>query len=387
MRTRIYETDSSKSVNRTQGDLPFVSRGKPNYSVVPSALPSPEKISFSVRNFCGMIFPTSSKHLPMFSSIPNTMVRCSTLCSLLFSIRAWLSIYYPHFLIAGSIAYEFNEQVASTMNFEVDKFHHTPAALALETAHNVAFHGGLGSSRLALTNKYLTNKSITEYSKKVYNKDNVAVVASGAPQPDLEKWTAEFFNELPSGVGPAVAPAQYYGGENRLFSPHGDAIVIAFPGSASAQAEYTVLAHLLGGEASIKWNTGMSLLSQTVLDIPHTTAVAKHVSYTDAGLLYVAIEGPGSALTQAGKNVVSAIKSLGEAKPEDIKRAIALAKFGVLAAAEDRSIGLESVGQTVIASGKAPQVESIVKALDGVTASAVKAVCPLCYTFYMPVAG
>jgi len=326
----------------------------------------------------------------MFSSIPNTMVRCFALCSLLFSIRAWLSIYYPHFLIAGSIAYEFNEQVASTMNLEVDKFHHTPAALALETAHNVAFHGGLGSSRLALTNKYLTNKSITEYSKKVYNKDNVVIVASGALQPVLEKWTAEFFKELPSGAGPAVAPAKYYGGENRLFSPHGDAIVIAFPGSASApfpKAEYTVLAYLLGGGASIKWNTGMSLLSQAVSDIPHTTAVAKHVAYTDAGLLYVTIEGPGSALTQAGKNVVSAIKSLEEAKLEDVKRAIALAKFDVLAAAEDRSIGLESVGQTVIASGKAPQVESVVKALDGVTAEAVKAVCPLCYSFYMPVAG
>ncbi|KAG0130215.1 Metalloenzyme, LuxS/M16 peptidase-like protein [Tuber indicum] len=273
--------------------------------------------------------------------------------------------------------YEFNEQVASTLNFEVEKLHHTPAALALEAAHSVAFHKGLGSSRLALTDKYLTNKRITEYSREVYNKGNIAVVASGAPQLDLEKWTAEFFKELPSGTGPVVAPAKYYGGENRLFSPHGNAIVIAFPGSASPpsfKAEYTVLAYLLGGEASTKWNTGMSLLSQAISEIPHTTAVAKHVAYTDTGLLYITIEGSGSALTQAGGNVVSAIKSLGEAKPEDVKRAIALAKFDVLAAAEDRSAGLEAVGQAVIARGEAPQVEGVVKALDGVTVEAVKAV-------------
>ncbi|PWW72624.1 LuxS/MPP-like metallohydrolase [Tuber magnatum] len=271
--------------------------------------------------------------------------------------------------------YEFNEQVASTMAFELEKLHHTPATLALETAHNVAFHKGLGSSRLALTNKYLTNKHITEYSKEVYNRGNIAVVATGAPRLGLEKWTAEFFKELPSGTGPATAPAKYYGGENRLFSPHGNAIVIAFPGSASGpsfKVEYTVLAYLLGGEASTKWNAGMSLLSQAVSEIPHTTAVAKHVAYTDAGLLYVTIEGSGSALTQAGKNVVSAIKSLGQAKPEDVKRAVALAKFGVLSAAEDRSAGLEAVGQTVIASGKALQVEGLVKALDGVTVEAVK---------------
>ncbi|CUS11307.1 unnamed protein product [Tuber aestivum] len=287
--------------------------------------------------------------------------------------------YFMQFVVFNShlvTTYEFNEQVASTMAFELEKFHHTPAALALDTAHNVAFHRGLGSSRLALTNKYLTKKHITEYSKKVYSRGNIAVVASGAPQPDLEKWAAEFFKELPSGTGPAVVPAKYYGGENRLFSPHGNAIVIAFPGSASDpsfKVEYIVLAYLLGGKASVKWNAGMSLLSQPASEVPHTAAVAKHVAYTDAGLLYVTIEGPGSALTQAGKNVVTAIKSLGEAKLEDVNRAIALAKFGALATAEDRSSGLEAVGQTVIASGKAPQVEGVVKALDGVTVEAVKA--------------
>jgi ubiquinol-cytochrome c reductase core subunit 2 len=174
-----------------------------------------------------------------------------------------------------------------------------------------------------------------------------------------------------------MAPAKYDGGENRLVSPHGNAIVIAFPGSSSPpsfKAEYTVLAYLLGGEASTKWNAGMSLLSQAISETPHTTAVAKHVAYTDTGLLYITIEGSGSAVTQAGGNVVSAIKSLGEAKPEDVKRAIALAKFDVLAAAEDRSAGLEAVGQAVIARGEAPQVEGVVKALDGVTVEAVKAV-------------
>lgn len=71
---------------------------------------------------------------------------------------------------------------------------------------------------------------------------------------------------------------------------------------------------------------------------------------------------------------MKAINSLASVKPEDVKKAIAQAKFDVLAAAEDRSAGLELVGQSVIASGKAPQVEDVVKALEAVTVDSVKKV-------------
>lgn len=263
------------------------------------------------------------------------------------------------------------------MGYEVEALHRSPAALALETAHDVAFHKGLGSARLALTNKYLTNKSITAYAKEVYNKGNIAVIASGAPDSALEKWITEFFSEVPAGTGLPTIPAKYYGGENRIYSTHGDALVIAFPGSPSFpsfKAEYYVLSYLLGGETAVKWNPGLSVLSQAVSDIPSVAAVAKHVAYTDAGLLYITITGPGSQLTEAGGKVVKAFKSLATVKQEDLKKAIALAKFNALAAAEDRSAELEVVGQSVIASGKVPQVHDTVKAIEAVTPETIKAV-------------
>lgn len=261
------------------------------------------------------------------------------------------------------------------MGYEVESLHKTASALALDAVHSVAFHKGLGSPSVAMTNKYLNNITIPSYASKVYTKGNIAVIASGAPQAALGKWINEFLSDVPAGNGPSTTPAKYYGGENRVYSSFGNALTIAFPGSAGAphfKAEYTVLAYLLGGESTIKWNPGSSALSQAVASIPNVSAVAKHIAYTDAGLLYITVTGVAGSLTEAGSSVVKAINSLSNVNAEDVKKAIAQAKFDVLAAAEDRFIGLEAVGQSVIASGKPPQVESTVKGLEGVTLDAVK---------------
>lgn len=298
-------------------------------------------------------------------------------------------------------AYEYAEEVGPVLVHELEVFNRTPAEIALETAHNVAFHTGLGGHRLAITPKYVgkvgqatygnvetaggvpsvtvmhSEHTIPGYAQKVYQKGNIAVVASGAEIAELEKWTKEFFAELPSGEGLSSLPSKYYGGENRVYCPYGDAIVIAYPGTHGApgnKAELTVLSYLLGGEAGTKWNAGTSALSQAVADLTGVKAVSRHHAYSDAGLLAITITGPQDQLKQAGTNVVKAIDSIASSKPEDVKRAIAQAKFDVLAAAEDRTKGLELIGQSVIASGKAPQVEDVVKALEGVTVESVKKV-------------
>ncbi|RPB15560.1 LuxS/MPP-like metallohydrolase [Morchella conica CCBAS932] len=274
--------------------------------------------------------------------------------------------YTPH---------EFDEEVSETISYELHNHAHTASSIALETAHNVAFHNGLGSPTVALTKKYLNDVTVPSYAASVYTRGNIAIVASGAPQAALEKWTKEFLADVPAGNGPSTTPAKYYGGENRVYTPVGNALTIAFPGSAGApkfQPEYTVLAYLLGGQSTIKWSTGSSLLSQTTAGIQGVSAVAKHSAYTDAGLLHITISGPASALKSAGTAAVKAINELANVKAEDVKKAIAQAKYDVLAAIEDRSIGLEVIGQAVIASGSAPQVADTVKGLEGVTLDAVK---------------
>lgn len=204
------------------------------------------------------------------------------------------------------------------------------------------------------------------------------MVASGASHTDLQKWTGEFFGDVKDGSGVFSGPTKYFGGENRTYSAAGNALVIAFPGSHGGpgfKAESSVLAYLLGGEGATKWNAGTSALSQAVGQITGIKAVARHTAYSDAGLLTISITGPLASLTQAGQEVVKAINNISSVGPEGVKRAIAQAKFDVLATAEDRSAGLELVGQSVIASGKAPQVEDVVKALGAVTAASLKKVC------------
>jgi hypothetical protein len=316
------------------------------------------------------------------------------------------------FLFLISLDYEFNEEVAPVMALELASFVHDPVAIAHEHAHNIAFHSGLGGHRLAVSNKFISNFSIAPntntsttlntnalsipgYAKQVYQKGNIALVASGASNADLTKWTSEFFDSVPTGSGLTSSVTKYFGGENRTYNASGDALVIAFPGTAggpSYKPEFSVLAYLLGGRGFTKWNRGTSVLSRSLAQFPDIKAVTKHTTYSDAGLLSITITGPQKLLGHAGNEVTKAINSLANVKPEDVKKAIAQAKFELLVTSEDRSAGLELVGQSVIASGQAPQIEDAVRALEGVTADKVKTVCyylsfqhKMIYTDMLPV--
>ncbi|KAL7269302.1 Vacuolar protein sorting-associated protein 11 [Rhizina undulata] len=272
-------------------------------------------------------------------------------------------------------SHEFQEQVGPSMGHEIDANRVDPTAVALEAVHSLAFHRGLGNNLLAPSTKYLSSAAISKYASEVYTKGNIAVVASGTPQASLEKWTGEFFGDVAPGTGPAIIPTRYFGGETRIASTAGNAFVIAFPGSAADpkyKAEYSVIAQLLGGESAIKWNVGTSSLSKAVTDLIGVHTVAKHVGYTDAGLLYITATGPSPLLAKAGEVIVKAVKGLVNVTAEDVKRGIAQAKYQALAAAEDRSVGLEAVGQSMIVNGNALQVGEQVTALEGITVDAVK---------------
>ncbi|TGZ85709.1 LuxS/MPP-like metallohydrolase [Ascodesmis nigricans] len=278
--------------------------------------------------------------------------------------------------------YEFAEEVAPVLARDIKAFEHSPVQIALENAHNIAFHNGLGNRLLAQSHKFLHDNSekceiIPGYAKQVYQKGNIAVIASGAPSAELEKWTKEHFADVPVGKGDiSSAKTKYFGGENRFYTDSGNALVIAFPGSQGgpkAKAEFQILAYLLSGESATKWNAGTSLLAQAVGQHIGLKAVARHTAYSDAGLLTITIEGPRETLGKGAEAVVATLNKLNTVKEEDVKRAIARAKFDVLSAAEDRSVGLELVGQSLISSGEVPQVAATVKALEAVTVDAVKA--------------
>jgi len=284
------------------------------------------------------------------------------------------------------IAHELNEEVIRVIKLAQQASLANPLSQALNSAHSVAFHRGLGEPLTSTSStplKYLDADGAAAFSTAAYAKSNIAVIANGASSSEFSKWVKEFFGDVKESPQKLSSPAsKYYGGEERIAHAAGNVMVLAFPGSSSFTSgsaykpEISVLAALLGGQTSVKWSPGFSLLSKAASEFQHAHVSTQHATYSDAGLLYVTITGNASHVGKASKNVVDAIKKVaaGEVAEEDIKKAIALAKFQALEAGQQIDTGIEATGSGLITSGKAFQVEEVATAIEKVSSEKVKAV-------------
>lgn len=237
--------------------------------------------------------------------------------------------------------------------------------------------------------RYLDEEYLEAFSKVAYAKPNFAVVANGANHEDLTKWVGEFFSDSPSSVDPKLpplynSPSKYYGGEERIAHDSGNNLIIAFPGSGSFtggafKPEIQVLAALLGGQSAIKWSLGFSLLSKAVASHPHAHVTTSHNTYSDAGLLSISLTGRAEHIRVASEDIVKTLKAVasGEVSKEDIKKAIAAAKFRALEAGENIGAGLELTGAGLVQGGKAFQIDEVGKSIGAVTEEQVKKVSEL----------
>lgn len=261
--------------------------------------------------------------------------------------------------------------------------------LANNSVHGLAFHRGLGNPLTTTSstplNKYLDAQGIADFSDAAYAQSNIAVVANGATESELSKWVGEFFSETSTGssrVKLDSSASKYYGGEERIEHSAGNVMIIGFQGSSSFTSsssykpETAVLAALLGGESSIKWAPGFSLLSKAAENAPLAHVTTQHADYSDSGLLYVTLTGNADHIAKASKNVVDSIKKVasGNVAEEDIKKAIALAKFRALESGQLIETGLEATGSGLIAGGKPYQVDEVGQSIEKVTSEKVKAV-------------
>jgi ubiquinol-cytochrome c reductase core subunit 2 len=260
--------------------------------------------------------------------------------------------------------------------------------LALNSAHGVAFHRGLGETLYPTSSTplstYLNEESIKSFASSAYTKSNIAVVANGASQADLTKWVGEFFSDVPSMGSQLTSEAsKYYGGEERIAHDSGNAMIIAFPGSSSFTAggsykpEIAVLAALLGGKSSIKWSPGFSLLGKAASSFPGANAATTHYAYSDAGLLTIQISGSAKAIRGAATEVVKALKSIsdGSISKEEFTKAVALAKYRALEEGQNIEAGLVSTGAGLIHGGKPYQIDEIGKSVESVSSDKLKSVC------------
>ena len=290
-----------------------------------------------------------------------------------------------------AIAHELHEQVIPNMGLSRKSLLAHTDEFAINSAHGVAFHRGLGnplhpSSSLPMT-KYLDQGRLQFYSRAAYSKSNFAIVANGANHQELTKWVGEFFTEVERSPPkelpiPGTTSTKYYGGEERIAHNSGNSMVIAFPGSGSITGgsynpESQVLAALLGGQSNIKWAPGFSLLSKATEAFPQVHTRTDHHTYSDAGLLAISLSGKNAyQVRKASEEVVKALKNLGagNVSTEDIKKATANAKFKALESGQNISTGVELTGAGLVQGGTAFQIDQLAKAIDGVSEDQIKKV-------------
>ncbi|KEY66992.1 hypothetical protein S7711_05112 [Stachybotrys chartarum IBT 7711] len=280
--------------------------------------------------------------------------------------------------------HEYHEEVERVLHLKQAATSADARALALDGAHAVAFHTGLGASLLPNSStpyhKYVNEEYIASYADVVYSKPNFAVVADGASTDSVSKWVGQFFKDVPasprSGQVLKTEASKYYGGEQRTSFAAGNSVVIAFPGSdyLASKPEIAVLAALLGGQSSIKWNTGFSLLAKATAGTPGLTVSTPHLAYSDAGLLAIQLSGSAASVRKGVEETVKALKSIAEGtvSKEDVSKAIASAKFNALSEAQLRGSSVLLAGSGLLHSGKAFEPASVADAFASVTADKLK---------------
>lgn len=285
--------------------------------------------------------------------------------------------------------YVYVEEVLPLIQLAHKKFLADTTDMAINSAHGLAFHRGLGnptaSSSITPITKYLTEESIEYYSQIAYAKPNIAIVANGADHAEVSKWVGEFFGDL-EAAAPDNDPksgeeeTKFFGGEERIAHDGGNAFVIGFPGSASATSkgyrpEIAVLASLFGGESSIKWSSGFSLFAKAAA--PGSRIKTKSAIYSDAGLLFTTITGDAMSVRQSAGEVVKIIHEIASGKidKEAIQKAKAAAKFKELEYGEDLKAGLELTGAGLIHGNQPYQIDEVAKKIDAVSEEQLKSVC------------
>ncbi|GAW25195.1 putative cytochrome b-c1 complex subunit 2 [Rosellinia necatrix] len=276
--------------------------------------------------------------------------------------------------------FEFHEDVERVLRLKQAKLASDASALALDAAHSVAFHNGLGASLYPSSStplgSYLNEHAIADYSGAVYNKSNIALVGDGATAQTLHNWAEKFFKNTPSSTTSNVTlnskATTYYGGEQRAANKTGNSLVLAFPGSSfgTFKPEIAVLTALLGGQPNIKWSPGFSVLSKATLAAPGANASATNFAYSDAGLLAIQINGAAASVRKTAEEAVKSLKSIaaGSVSKEDLTKAVAKAKFDALEASQSGVSTLISAGSGIVHTGKPFQIVETVQSINGVTA-------------------
>ncbi|KAF5376695.1 hypothetical protein D9615_007864 [Tricholomella constricta] len=266
--------------------------------------------------------------------------------------------------------HEFEEYVTPLIESDAASLAADPATYALEVAHAVAFRSGLGASLFGPSHSSITAEDIKSYAKSAFTKGNIAVLGSGIDQSVLAQLVEKSLGSTPASAAASTSASSYFGGENRVEAHGGpQTVFIGFGATGAPSAELAALAAHISPQASIKWSQGISPIASSV---PHGTSVQSvYLPYSDATLVGLLVQGATSAdVKQAGKAAVEVLKKAAAGiSAEELKKAVAKAKFSAASALESRD-GLMSVLGSQVLAGAPSTLEASLAPFDKISASA-----------------
>ncbi|GJE98662.1 hypothetical protein PsYK624_148970 [Phanerochaete sordida] len=266
--------------------------------------------------------------------------------------------------------HELQEYVAPVCAAEAAAAASNPAARALELAHVLAFRNGLGAPLLSAEHDPVDVEAIKEYASTVFSKGNIAVLGTGISQEALTSLLEKSLNTLSASGAPSASASRYFGGETRVEGHGGpETVFIGFGTTGAPAAELAVLTAHLSTKPSIKWSQGLSPIAASLP--AGATVEAVLLPYSDAALFGLLVQGAtAEAVKAAGTAAVKALKDAANVKEEDLKRAVAKAKFFAASATDGKAGQVAVVGSKVL-SGAQPSLDEALSAFEKVNASAV----------------
>lgn len=273
--------------------------------------------------------------------------------------------------------HELHEYVQPVCEAESAAATANPATRALEAAHALAFRSGLGSSIFVSENCSISHDDVRAYAESVFGApSNVAVLGTGIDPSVLQKLVEKSLGNAlgvkTAGAGAAKmaesAPSRYFGGETRI-EAHGalETVFVGFGATGSASPDLAALAAHLDPTPSLKWSQGLSPIASS---IPTGTSVkAVYLPYSDATLVGFLVQGRNTDdIKMAGKAAVEALKAAGKVEGDELRKAVAKAKFAAASSIDGRDGFVSVLGSKVLAGSQA-SLDGTLSAFEKVDAS------------------
>lgn len=284
----------------------------------------------------------------------------SHLCHLLITTldrEFFVDVLSSFFTSSKFTPWELKENVTPTVAAETQAATSDAAIRAVELAHALAFRNGLGASIYAPTHPSVSIDDIKSFASQAFSKDSIAVLGTGISQETLEKLVGKSLGSLGNSSSVSTSVTKIHGGETRQgLHDAPQTVFLGFGTPGAPSAELAVLSAYLSPSPSVKWSKGTSPLSSIIPE--GITANTLLLPYSDAtlfGLLFrgESAEGVKEAVTASVKTLKDAAASI---KPEDLKKAIAKAKFAAASIAENREGFVSTFGPRVRLSSSFHQI-------------------------------